>query len=97
MEITNELIQKLARLSKLKFETDEEIESIKSDLQNMLSFVEKVNELDTENVEPLIHLSNEVNIFRKDEVIKLNTRNEALKNAPSKNEAFIKVPKVIKK
>ncbi|MCL4119675.1 UNVERIFIED_CONTAM: hypothetical protein GTU68_028934 [Idotea baltica] len=97
MNIDNQLIQKLARLSKLRYQSEAEIEEIKSDLTQMLSFVEKVNELDTSDTEPLIHLINEVNVFRKDEVIKLNNQTDALKNAPVNDGTYIKVPKVIEK
>ncbi len=96
MEINDKLIKKLAYLAKLEFD-DEAKEAIKKDLEQMIGFVEKINELDTENVEPLIHMSEEVNRFRKDKVEKLIEVEDALKNAPLKNEEYILVPKVIRK
>ena len=63
----------------------------------MISFVEKLNELNLDGVEPLLHLSDEVNVLREDEIKGSVSREEALKNAPLHNEEFIKVPKVIKK
>ena len=96
MEINDKLIKKLAYLSKLEFDEAAK-EAIKKDLKQMIGFVEKINELDTAHVEPLIHMSEEVNRFRKDEVKKLITTQEALKNAPLKNEEYILVPKVIRK
>jgi len=95
MEVTDTMIDKLAHLSRLKF-NDAEKKEIKKDLQRMIVFVEKLNELDLEAVEPLIHMSEEVNVLREDEVKGSVSRHEALKNAPSHDEQFFKVPKVIK-
>ena len=63
----------------------------------MIAFVEKLNELDLEDVEPLLHMSDEINVLREDEVKGSISREEALKNAPQHDEQFFKVPKVIKK
>jgi len=96
MEINDTLVDKLAHLSRLHFD-DAEKASIKSDLQNMIQFVEKLNELDTSNVEPLLHMSNNVNVLRDDAVKGSISIEEGLKNAPVHDEHFFKVPKVIKK
>lgn len=96
MEVNDALIEKLANLAKLKFENAEK-EEIKRDLQKMIGFVEKLNELDLEGVEPLLHMSDEVNVLREDEVKGSISREEALKNAPLHDDQFFKVPKVIKK
>ena len=96
MEVNDALVDKLAHLARLKF-NDEEKQEIKSDLQRMIIFVEKLNELDLENVEPLLHMSGEINVLREDEVGGSISRSEALKNAPLHDEQFFKVPKVIKK
>jgi len=96
MEITNELINKLARLSKLEFDETAKA-AIQKDLQQMIGFIEKINELDTEEVEPLIHMSEDTNVFREDIAKTLITQKEGLKNAPAKNEEYILVPKVINK
>jgi aspartyl-tRNA(Asn)/glutamyl-tRNA(Gln) amidotransferase subunit C len=96
MEVNEALIEKLAHLSRLKFD-DAEKAAIKNDLQSMISFVEKLNELDTTGVEPLIHMSDNINVLRDDEVKSSITREEALKNAPLHDDRFFKVPKVIKK
>jgi aspartyl-tRNA(Asn)/glutamyl-tRNA(Gln) amidotransferase subunit C len=63
----------------------------------MIAFVEKLNELDLEGVQPLMHMTDEVNVLREDEVTGSITREEALKNAPAHDDQFFKVPKVIKK
>jgi len=96
MEVNDALVDKLAHLSRLKF-NDEEKQEIKTDLQRMIVFVEKLNELDLEHVEPLLHMSGEINVLREDEVKGSISRSDALKNAPLHDEQFFKVPKVIKK
>lgn len=96
MEVNDKLVDKLARLSRLQFSETEKAE-IKNDLQRMIGFVEKLNELDLEGVQPLLHMSEEVNVLREDEVKGSVTREEALKNAPAHDDQFFKVPKVIKK
>ena len=63
----------------------------------MISFVEKLDELDLEGTEPLLHMSDNVNVLRADEIKGSVSREEALKNAPVHDDKFFKVPKVIKK
>ena len=96
MEVNDALVDKLAHLARLKFDAHEK-EEIKNDLQKMIVFVEKLNELDTTGIEPLLHMTDEINVLREDEVKGSIPRAEALKNAPLHNEKFFKVPKVIKK
>jgi len=96
MEVTGALVDKLAHLSRLEFNASEK-EEIKNDLQRMISFVEKLDELDLEGTEPLLHMSANVNVLRDDEIKGSMTREEALKNAPAHDDKFFKVPKVIKK
>jgi aspartyl-tRNA(Asn)/glutamyl-tRNA(Gln) amidotransferase subunit C len=96
MEITDAMVDKLAHLARLKF-NEEEKKAIKKDLEKMIAFVEKLDELKLEDVEPLLHMSDEVNVLREDEVKGSISREEALKNAPLHDEQFFKVPKVIKK
>jgi aspartyl-tRNA(Asn)/glutamyl-tRNA(Gln) amidotransferase subunit C len=87
---------RLALLGRLAF-TDAEKEEIRSDLERMISFVDKLNELDTEGLEPVLHMSAEVNKLRRDLVAGSVTSEEALLNAPAKLNQFFTVPKVIKK
>ena len=96
MEVSNALVEKIANLARLKFD-EEEKDAIKNDLQKMIRFVEKLNELDTTGVEPLLHMSGNVNILREDEVRGSISREEGLTNAPVHDEKFFKEPKVIKK
>ena len=96
MEVTGALVDKLAHLSRLEFNTVDK-EEIKNDLQRMISFVEKLDELDLEGTEPLLHMSANVNVLRDDEVKGSVSREEALKNAPAHDDKLFMVPKVIKK
>ena len=96
MEVTDEMVEKLAHLSRLQF-TETEKAEIKNDLQRMIGFVEKLNELNLDTVEPMLFMSDEINVFREDEIKGSITREEALKNAPFHDGQFFKVPKVIKK
>ncbi len=96
MEVNDQLVEKLAHLSRLQF-TDTEKAGIKNDLQRMIGFVEKLNELDLSGVAPLLHMSPEVNVLREDEIRGSISRSAALSNAPLHDDQFFKVPKVIKK
>lgn len=96
MEVTDELVDKLAQLAKLEFKGEKK-EKIKGDFQRMLNFVEKLNELDTDGVEPLIHMSDTVNEFRADNLEQTISHEEALQNAPEKDSDYFKVPKVLNK
>jgi aspartyl-tRNA(Asn)/glutamyl-tRNA(Gln) amidotransferase subunit C len=96
MKVTDQLIDKLAMLSRLKFD-EKEKQEIRQDLQQMIGFVEKLNELDLKDTEPLLFMSTETNVFREDEIQGSVSREEALKNAPLHDEQFFKVPKVIRK
>lgn len=96
MEVTDALVTKLANLSRLEFNAADK-EQIKTDLQRMISFVEKLDELDLRDTEPLLHMSTNVNVLREDEIKGSISREEGLKNAPAHDDKFFKVPKVIKK
>lgn len=96
MEVTSEMIDRLAVLAKLKF-SEEEKKELNADLERMIEFVEKLKEIDTTGIEPLLHITDAVNVLREDEVKQTITRQEALLNAPLTDGSFIKVPKVIKK
>ena len=90
------MIDKLANLARLEFNAKEK-EEIKNDLEQMIGFIDKLNELDTTGVEPLLHMSENINVLREDEVTGTLGRKDALKNAPLHDDQFFKVPKVIKK
>ncbi|MCX6294799.1 MAG: Asp-tRNA(Asn)/Glu-tRNA(Gln) amidotransferase subunit GatC [Bacteroidetes bacterium] len=96
MKIDNETVDKIAHLARLEYENEAK-ERIKMDMNNMIGFIEKLNELDTSNVEPLIYMSDEVNLLREDIVRQEITQDEALKNSPKHDSDYFKVPKVIEK
>jgi aspartyl-tRNA(Asn)/glutamyl-tRNA(Gln) amidotransferase subunit C len=96
MQVDDALIDKLSKLAMLQF-NDEEREEIKSDLEKMIGFVDKLKELDTSGVEPLLHMSTNTDILREDVPAPMIDREEALQNAPLHDEVYFKVPKVIKK
>ena len=96
MKIDQTLIDKLARLSQLEFNSDTKAK-MEDDLNKILAFVDKLNEVDTENIEPLIYLNEETNKLREDEIGKHLPKEKALKNAPSKDSDYFKVPIVLKK
>jgi aspartyl-tRNA(Asn)/glutamyl-tRNA(Gln) amidotransferase subunit C len=95
MEVTNELIDNLADLACLEF-TGAEKEGLKKDLEKMIAFIDKLNELDTTGVEPQLHMSDEINTLREDLPEGSVSRQEALKNAPLTDGIYFKVPKVIR-
>jgi aspartyl-tRNA(Asn)/glutamyl-tRNA(Gln) amidotransferase subunit C len=96
MEITNELIDKLSGLARLEFDGEEK-DRIRQDLQKIVGFVDKLSELDTEKVEPLIFMSDSVNVLREDEVKQEISREDALRNAPKKDSDYFRVPKFLDK
>ena len=96
MKIDDKLISELARLAKLNFDK-ESPKDMQEDLNKIIGFVDKLSEIDTKNIEPLIYMSDEVNVLRKDDTIENISQEEALKNAPKKDSDYILVPKVIDK
>lgn len=94
MSVTRKDVEYIASLSKLKFD-EAELDNFTHQLNDILAYVEKLNELDTENVEPLSHPVENNNVFREDELKKSISTEDALKNAPNKTEEFFRVPKVI--
>jgi aspartyl-tRNA(Asn)/glutamyl-tRNA(Gln) amidotransferase subunit C len=96
MKIDKETVEKIAHLARLELTEVEKEKSIE-ELSEILNFMDKLNELNTDGVEPLIYMNDAVNVLRPDEVIQEMTRAEALQNSPLKNEEYIKVSKVIQK
>ncbi len=96
MNFDNKLIQNLASLSKLEF-NESDFQKIKVDLERIFDFVKILEEVNTDNIEPLIYMSDEVNVIRNDKVKTEISKTDALKNAPSKNSDYFKVPTVLKK
>jgi aspartyl-tRNA(Asn)/glutamyl-tRNA(Gln) amidotransferase subunit C len=96
MKIDSKTVDKLADLAKLEFD-DASRNEIVNDLNRIVGFVEKLNEIDTTSVEPLVYLNDTTNVMRDDEVKQVITQQEALKNAPKRDSDYIKAPKVIDK
>lgn len=96
MSVTKNDVEYIAKLARLKF-NENELENFTHELNKILNYVEKLNELNTENVEPLSHPVENVNVFREDILQPSIDREEALRNAPSSTDEFFKVPKVINK
>lgn len=96
MEINEKVVKEVAHLARLEFD-EEKLEKIKSDMNRMIGFVNKLNELNTDQIDPLIYMSEEINVLREDLVVQEITQKEALKNAPKKDSDYFKAPKVIEK
>ncbi|MDW3650729.1 MAG: Asp-tRNA(Asn)/Glu-tRNA(Gln) amidotransferase subunit GatC [Bacteroidia bacterium] len=96
MQITDELLDRIEALSMLSFKPEER-EKTKEGFQRMLDFVAKLQELDTTGVEPLIHMTDEVNRLIPDEATEPLPQKLVLKNAPASDDAHFHVPKVLKK
>ena len=96
MKITEELIDHIAHLARLEFQGEDKV-SIKKDMERMIEFVDKLSEVDTANVEPLIFMSEEINRLREDESKDTVTHEEALMNAPKKDSDYFRIPKVLDK
>tara|TARA_Y100001978_G_C23395617_1_gene292123 strand:- start:172 stop:465 length:294 start_codon:yes stop_codon:yes gene_type:complete len=94
MKVNNKLVEHLAHLSRLDFD-DNSKEKMKFDFEKMLDFVAKLEEVDTDNVEPLSYMSSELNVLREDKVEQVLTQELALKNAPVNDTDYIRIPKVI--
>ena len=94
MQIDKELISRLEHLARLELSETERAQ-IMGDLNNILTMVEQLQALDTKDVEPLVYLNQDVNVWRADQVKNQVERSEALKNAPHADGAYFKVPKVI--
>ena len=96
MKITDETVEHIAHLARLEFEGEEK-GKIKQDLENIITFMEKLQEVDTDNVEPLVFMTNEKNRLRDDVAEVTITHEEALKNAPKKDSDYVRIPKVLNK
>jgi aspartyl-tRNA(Asn)/glutamyl-tRNA(Gln) amidotransferase subunit C len=94
MKIDKATIQKIAHLARLEFQDHAEEEMLK-DLNKIVSWVEKLQELDTANVEPLTHMSTELNVLRDDVVKEPLHHDRGLLNAPRKDSDYFRVPKVM--
>lgn len=96
MAVSKEDVKHIADLAKLKIE-DSELDEYLDHLNKIIEYVDKLNELDTNNIEPLINPVEGSNVFRGDIVKSSVSTEEALKNSPQKDDKYFKVPRVIDK
>lgn len=94
MKISKEMVKHIAMLSRLEFQ-ENEIELYGEQLSRILDYVDKLNEVNTEGVEPTSHVLSLNNVFREDIVKASLPREEALRNAPDSTDKFFRVPKII--
>jgi aspartyl-tRNA(Asn)/glutamyl-tRNA(Gln) amidotransferase subunit C len=94
MKIDLNTVKKMAHLARLEF-NEEGAEKMKKDMTQILDWVEQLNEVDTEGVEPLTTMSSEVNVLREDIVGEHLSRERGLQNAPQKDSDYFRVPKVL--
>ena len=94
MQVDEQLILRLEKLARLQL-SEEERELIQGDLNKVLEMVDTLKEINTDNVEPLVYMNEEVNVLREDIVKNQVPREDALRNAPAEDGTYFKVPKVI--
>ena len=94
MGIDLKTVKHISKLSRISVD-DEKAKKLEADLNSIFAFIEKLNELDTDNVEPLTSIAETTLQLRKDEIKSSNIREQVLKNSPDKNKDFFVVPKVI--
>jgi len=96
LAIEKEVILKLEKLAKLRL-SDQERDEIAGDLEKILAMINKLEEIDTSGVEPLVYIHEEVNVLRPDRVEGMLSTEEGLKNAPKRIDNYFAVPKIINK
>lgn len=96
MKITEEIVDHIAHLARLEFEGAKK-QAIMQDMENIISFMDKLSEVPTDNVEPLIFMNDEYNKLREDVAVVTITQEQALKNAPKKDSDYFRIPKVLDK
>lgn len=94
MKVTIKDVEYIAKLARLEY-SDEEKKTFTEQFNTILAYIDKLNELNTDDVEPLSHVIELSNVVREDEVKPSFPVDEVLKNAPAKTDTFFKVPKVI--
>ena len=94
MAIDLKTVKHISKLSRISVD-DEKAKKLVDDLNSIFSFIEKLNELETKNVEPLTSIAETTLQLRKDEIKSNNIRDKILKNSPEKNKDFFVVPKVV--
>lgn len=96
MKVTEEIVDHIAHLARLEFSGERKV-AIQNDLERIIQFMDKLQEVDTENVEPLIFMTKEMGHLREDIPLNTLTQDEVLKNAPKKDSDYFRIPKVLDK
>lgn len=94
MNLDSKTIGKIAHLARLEFD-EKSLESFSTDFNKMLTWIDKLNEVNTDNVKPLIHMSAEVNVLREDIDKVTISHEDGLRNAPKKDSDYFRVPKFL--
>jgi len=94
MTIDLKTVKHISKLSRISID-ENEAKKLGDDLNSIFSFIEKLNELDTKNTDPLTSIAETTLKLRKDEIKSKNMREDILKNSPDKNQDFFVVPKVV--
>ena len=94
MSINKDTIKKISKLARISV-TNEETDRLEKDLNSIIKFVEQLKELNTDKIAPIASVSDQTLTMNKDEIKKINEKEEILKNAPEKNSNYYIVPKVI--
>ena len=94
MSINKDTIKKISKLARISV-TKEETDRLEKDLNSIIKFVEQLKELNTDKIAPIASVSDQSLTMNKDEIKKINEKEEILKNAPEKNSNYYIVPKVI--
>lgn len=97
MKIDTATLDRIAELARLNFTEPAAREAMLKDMQRVFDFVEKLNEVDTKGVEPLIFMTEEEDVLREDVAVLEVSKQEALRNAPVKDSDYFKVPRVVDK
>ncbi len=97
MKIDESILDRIAELARLDLSDPAARAVMLQDMQRMIDLVEKLDQVDTTGVEPLIFMTEEENVFREDVATLSITKKEALMNAPVKDSDYFKVPRVVDK
>ena len=94
MTIDLKTVKHISKLSRISIE-DQKAKKLEKDLNSIFKWIEKLNELNTDNVEPLTSIAETTLRFRKDQILSKNIREDILKNSPKDNKDYFVVPKVV--
>lgn len=96
MKVNSETIDKISHLARIEVQ-EEDKQALLSDMNKILTFMDKLNEVDTTGIEPLVYMNDELNVLREDEIKHEISTEIALENAPKTDGIFFRVAKVINK